>query len=109
LVAGHRTRGNERFSDPVLRVSSGPIGYDTIDWSLGGCQVKHYVGVLKRYARIKVTVSDGGPDSTYYSVDCRVARIDPANRTLSLQFEHLSRGMFDWVSGLQMAQTRRRA
>src|SRR5260221_4607078 len=102
MVAGHQKRDNKRFTDPMLRVSIGPIGYDTIDWSLGGCQVKHYVGTLKRYARVKVTVSDGRPDSTYYSVDCRVARVDSANRTLSLQFETLSRGMFDWLSGLQM-------
>jgi hypothetical protein len=108
MATSHQKRDNKRFSVPVLRVNIGTAGYNTIDWSLGGLQVKDYVGVLKTYARVKISVSEGKSDSTYYAVECRVARMDPKQRTLSLQFQGTTRGMFDWLSGLQMMQTRKR-
>jgi hypothetical protein len=108
MATGHQKRDNKRFSTPVLRVTIGRSGYDTIDWSLGGLQVKDYVGDLKQFARVKVAVSEGRQDSTYYQVECRVARIDTAKRALSLQFQATSRGLFDWLSGLQLMQTRKR-
>jgi hypothetical protein len=108
MATGHQKRDNKRFSVPVLRVNIGTQGYDTIDWSIGGLQIKDYVGTLKVYARVKIAVSEGKRDSTYYSVECRVARIDLKQRTLSLQFQNTTRGLFDWLSGLQMMQTRKR-
>ncbi len=108
MATGHQKRDNKRLSTPVLRVNIGTQGYNTIDWSIGGVQVKDYVGQLKQYARVKISVSEGKSDSTYYSVECRVARIDPAKRALSLQFQATSRGLFDWLSGLQLNQTRKR-
>jgi hypothetical protein len=108
MATQHQKRDNKRFSDPVLRVNIGTSGYDTIDWSLGGLQVKDYVGQLKQFARVKIAVSEGKRDSTYYQVDCRVARMDPAKRTLSLQFQATSRGLFDWLSGMQMMVSRKR-
>ncbi|MEJ0070376.1 MAG: hypothetical protein WDO24_18565 [Pseudomonadota bacterium] len=108
MATSHQKRDNKRFSIPVLRVNIGTSGYNTIDWSLGGLQVKDYVGVLKQFARVKISVSEGKSDSTYYAVECRVARMDVKSRTLSLQFQNTTRGMFDWLSGLQMMQTRKR-
>ena len=108
MATQHQKRDNKRFTVPMLRVNIGTSGYDTIDWSLGGLQVKDYVGQLKQYARVKIAVSEGKRDSTYYQVECRVARMDPAKRTLSLQFQGTSRGLFDWLSGLQLMQTRKR-
>ena len=108
MATGHQKRDNKRFSVPVLRVNIGTQGYDTIDWSIGGVQIRDYVGTLKQYARVKIAVSEGKRDSTYYSVECRVARIDHSNRRLSLQFQTTTRGLFDWLSGLQMMQTRKR-
>ena len=108
MATGHQKRDNKRFTVPVLRVNIGTQGYDTIDWSIGGVQIKDYVGTLKVYARVKIAVSEGKRDSTYYQVECRVARMDPKKRTLSLQFQNTTRGLFDWLSGLQMMQTRKR-
>jgi hypothetical protein len=108
MATGHQKRDNKRFTVPVLRVNIGTSGYDTIDWSLGGLQVKDYVGQLKQFARVKIAVSEGKRDSTYYQVECRVARMDPAKRTLSLQFQNTTRGLFDWLSGMQLMQTRKR-
>ena len=108
MATGHQKRDNKRLSVPVLRVNIGTQGYNTIDWSIGGVQIKDYVGQLKQYARVKIAVSEGKSDSTYYSVECRVARMDPAKRTLSLQFQNTSRGLFDWLSGLQLQQSRKR-
>jgi hypothetical protein len=109
IATSHQKRDNKRFSYPVLRVTIGTDGYNTIDWSIGGVQVKDYVGKLKQYARVKIAVAEGKAGSTYYSVECRVARIDPAKRTLSLQFQNTSRQLFDWLSGLQLMQSRRGA
>ncbi len=109
MATGHQKRDNKRFSYPVLRVTIGTDGYNTIDWSLGGVQVKDYVGPLKQYARVKIAVAEGKAGSTYYSVECRVARIDTAKRVLSLQFQNTSRQLFDWLSGLQLMQSKRRA
>jgi hypothetical protein len=109
MATSHQKRDNRRFTDPVLRVNIGTAGYNTLDWSIGGLQIKDYVGVLKQYARVKISVSEGKQDSTYYAVDCRVARMDPKQRTLSLQFQTTSRGLFDWLSGLQLMRTRKRA
>jgi hypothetical protein len=108
MATGHQKRDNKRFSVPVLRVNIGTQGYDTLDWSIGGVQIRDYVGTLKQYARVKIAVSEGKRDSTYYSVECRVARVDLKKRTLSLQFQTTTRGLFDWLSGLQMMQTRKR-
>jgi len=108
IATGHQKRDNKRFTIPVLRVNIGTQGYNTIDWSIGGLQIKDYVGTLKQYARVKIAVSEGKADSTYYAVECRVARMDPKSRTLSLQFQNTSRGLFDWLSGLQLMQTRKR-
>jgi hypothetical protein len=108
IATGHQKRDNKRFTVPMLRVNIGTSGYNTIDWSIGGLQVKDYVGPLKQYARVKIAVSEGKADSTYYAVECRVARMDPAKRTLSLQFQNTSRGLFDWLSGLQLMQTKKR-
>jgi len=108
IATGHQKRDNKRFTVPMLRVNIGTAGYNTIDWSIGGLQIKDYVGVLKQYARVKIAVSEGKADSTYYAVECRVARMDPKQRTLSLQFQNTSRGLFDWLSGLQLMQTRKR-
>ena len=108
MAGGHQKRDNRRFTTPMLRVTIGRSGYDTIDWSLGGLQVKDYVGDLKQYARVKVAVSESRQDSTYYQVECKVARLNTTKRTLSLQFLGTSRGLFDWLSGLQMMQTRKR-
>jgi hypothetical protein len=108
MATSHQKRDNKRFTVPMLRVNVGTNGYNTLDWSLGGLQIKDYVGTLKQFARVKIAVSEGKADSTYYSVECRVARMDPKQRTLSLQFQSTTRGMFDWLSGLQMMQTRKR-
>jgi hypothetical protein len=108
IATGHQKRDNKRFTIPVLRVNIGTQGYNTIDWSIGGLQIKDYVGALKQFARVKIAVSEGKADSTYYAVECRVARMDPKTRTLSLQFQNTSRGLFDWLSGLQLMQTRKR-
>jgi hypothetical protein len=106
IATGHQKRDNKRFTVPMLRVNIGTSGYNTLDWSIGGLQIKDYVGPLKQYARVKIAVSEGRADSTYYAVECRVARMDPKKRTLSLQFQTTSRGLFDWLSGLQMMQTK---
>ncbi len=108
MATGHQKRDNKRFSVPVLRVNIGTQGYDTIDWSIGGVQIRDYVGTLKQFARVKIAVSEGKRDSTYYAVECRVARIDHGKRTLSLQFQTTTRGLFDWLSGLQLMQTKKR-
>jgi len=108
MATSHQKRDNKRLSTPVLRVNIGTAGYNTIDWSIGGVQIKDYVGVLKQYARVRVAVSEGKANSVYYSVECRVARVDREKRTLSLQFQNTSKGMFDWLSGLQLQQTSKR-
>jgi hypothetical protein len=108
MSTGHQKRDNKRFTVPMLRVNIGTQGYNTLDWSIGGLQIKDYVGTLKQFARVKIAVSEGKADSTYYAVECRVARMDPKQRTLSLQFQTTSRGLFDWLSGLQLMQTRKR-
>jgi hypothetical protein len=108
IATGHQKRDNKRLSTPVLRVTIGTAGYNTIDWSIGGVQLKDYVGVLKQYARVRVAISEGKANSVYYSVECRVARVDREKRALSLAFQNTSKGMFDWLSGLQLQQTSKR-
>jgi hypothetical protein len=107
-VAGHQKRDNRRFTYPVLRVLVGKSTYDTVDWSLGGLAVGNYVGDLKNGGRIQIVISDGGRSSAYYPAQARIIRADPRKRILSLQFSNLSRGGFDWLSGLQLMQSRRR-
>jgi hypothetical protein len=109
MAGGHQKRDNKRFTYPVLRVNIGTAGYNSIDWSIGGVQIRDYVGTLKQHARVKIAISEGKADSTYYSVDCRIARIDLKKRVLSLQFQNMSRGMFDWLSALQLNQSKKRA
>src|SRR5262249_36039462 len=108
MATQHQKRDNKRFTSPVLRVTVGTEGFNTIDWSLGGLQVKDYVGKLKQYARVKIAIAESKAGSLYYAVECRVARIDPAKRTLSLQFQNTSRQLFDFLSGLQLNQSKRR-
>ena len=108
IATGHQKRDNKRLTSPVLRVNIGTAGYNTIDWSIGGVQIKDYVGVLKQFARVRAAISEGKADSVYYSVECRVARVDHTKRTLSLAFQNTSKGMFDWLSGLQLQQTSKR-
>lgn len=108
IAGGHQKRDNKRFVYPVLRVLVGKSTYNTIDWSLGGCQCADYVGDLKAGGRIQIVVSDGSRNGAYYSSQARVARVDARKRTLSLQFQNLSRGGFDWLSGLQLMQSRRK-
>jgi hypothetical protein len=108
MATGHQKRDNKRLTVPVLRVNIGTAGYNTIDWSIGGVQVKDYVGTLKQYARVRIAISEGKANSVYYSVECRVARIDRERRTLCLQFQNTSKGMFDWLSGLQLQQSSKR-
>ena len=108
IATGHQKRDNKRLTTPVLRCTIGTAGYNTIDWSIGGVQLKDYVGVLKQYARVRVAVSEGKANSVYYSVECRVARVDREKRTLSLAFQNTSKGMFDWLSGLQLQQSSKR-
>ncbi len=108
IATGHQKRDNKRLTSPVLRVNIGTQGYNTIDWSIGGVQLKDSVGPLKQFARVRVAVSEGKANSVYYSVECRVARVDREKRTLSLQFQNTSKGMFDWLSGLQLNQSSKR-
>ena len=108
MATGHQKRDNKRLTTPVLRVNIGTAGYNTIDWSIGGVQIKDYVGTLKQYARVRIAISEGKANSVYYSVECRVARLDREKRTLSLQFQNTSKGMFDWLSGLQLQQSSKR-
>lgn len=108
MATSHQKRDNKRFTVPVLRVTIGTEGFNTIDWSLGGLQVKDYVGQLKQYARVKIAIAESKAGSTYYAVECRVARVDPGKRSLSLQFQNTSRQLFDFLSGLQLMQTKRR-
>ena len=107
-VAGHQKRDNKRFVYPVLRVLVGKSTYNTVDWSLGGLMCENYVGDLKGNSRIQVVVSDGSRTSAFYTAQTRVIRVDPSKRTLSLQFQNLSRGGFDWLSGLQLMQSQRK-
>lgn len=106
--AGHQKRDNKRFTYPVLRVMVSNNTYQTIDWSLGGLQVKDYVGELKSNMRLQITFAHSGANPVYYQASVRVIRYDPKKRSLSLKFEKLARGGFDFLSSLQLQQVKRR-
>lgn len=110
-LAAHQKRDNRRFTDPVLRIGIFHDSYETIDWSLGGVMVGNYVGELKANNRFQITftVASAKAGTAYYAAQVRVIRVDPRKRTLSLKFEKLAQGAFDFLSGLQLQQARKRA
>lgn len=110
-LAAHQKRDNRRFTDPVLRIGIFHDSYETIDWSLGGVMVGNYVGELKANNRFQITftVASAKAGAAYYAAQVRVIRVDPRKRTLSLKFEKLAQGAFDFLSGLQLQQARKRA
>ncbi len=109
-LAAHQKRDNRRFTDPVLRIGIFHDSYETIDWSLGGLMVGNYVGELKSNNRFQITltVASAKAGSAYFAAQVRVIRVDPRKRTLSLKFEKLASGAFDFLSGLQLQQARKR-
>jgi hypothetical protein len=109
-LAAHQKRDNRRFTDPVLRVGIFHDSYQTVDWSLGGLMVGNYVGELKSNNRFQITftVASAKAGSAYYAAQVRVVRVDTRKRTLSLKFEKLAAGAFDFLSGLQLQQARKR-
>lgn len=109
VAHGHQKRNNKRFTYPVLRVLIGAQTYNTADWSIGGLMLAEYMGDLKQNARFKLTMSDGSRNATYFGAEGRAARIDKKNKTLSLQFMNLSKGGFEWLSGLQLMQRNKTA
>jgi hypothetical protein len=104
VAQGHQKRDNKRFVYPVLRVLIGAQTYNTIDWSIGGLMVGEYMGDVKQNSRFKLTMSDGSKNATYFGAEGRAARIDKKKKTLSIQFTNLSKGGFEWLSGLQLMQ-----
>jgi hypothetical protein len=104
VARGHQKRDNKRFTYPVLRVLIGTQTYSTVDWSLGGLMVGEYDGDIKQHARFKIAMSDGSKNATYFAAEGRATRVDRANRFLGLQFTTLSKGGFEWLSGLQLLQ-----
>lgn len=110
-LAAHQKRDNRRFTDPVLRIGIFHDSYETIDWSLGGVMVGNYVGDLKANNRFQITftVASAKAGAAYYAAQVRVIRVDPRKRTLSLKFEKLAQGAFDFLSGLQLQQARKRS
>ncbi len=109
-LAAHQKRDNRRFTDPVLRIGIFHDSYETIDWSLGGLMVGNYMGELKSNNRFQITltVASAKAGSAYFAAQVRVIRVDPRKRTLSLKFEKLASGAFDFLSGLQLQQARKR-
>jgi hypothetical protein len=107
VAQGHQKRGNKRFTYPVLRVLIGAQTYNTIDWSIGGLMVGDYMGDVKQNSRFKLTMSDGSKNATYFGAEGRAARVDKKKRTLSIQFTTLSKGGFEWLSGLQLMQRKK--
>ncbi len=104
VAQGHQKRDNRRFRYPVLRVLVGSQTYNTIDWSLGGLMVSEYDGDIKQHSRFKLTMSDGSKNATYYAAEGRATRVDRKKRVLGVQFTTLSKGGFEWLSGLQLLQ-----
>jgi hypothetical protein len=104
VAQGHQKRDNKRFTYPVLRVLIGAQTYNTIDWSIGGLMVGDYNGDVKQNSRFKLTMSDGSKNATYFGAEGRAARVDRKKKTLSIQFTNLSKGGFEWLSGLQLMQ-----
>lgn len=100
----HQKRDNKRFTTPVLRVMVASKSYETIDWSLGGFMLKEYDGEAKVNLRLSVTFAHSQPGSPYFPANVRVVRVDLRKRTLSLKFEKLGGGGFDFLSGLQLQQ-----
>lgn len=109
-LAAHQKRDNRRFTDPVLRIGIFHDSFETVDWSLGGLMVGNYVGELKANNRFQITftVASAKAGAAYYAAQVRVIRVDPRKRTLSLKFEKLASGAFDFLSGLQLQQARKR-
>lgn len=110
-LAAHQKRDNRRFTDPVLRIGIFHDTFETIDWSLGGLMVGNYTGDLKANNRFQITftVATAKAGAAYYAAQVRVIRVDPRKRTLSLKFEKLASGAFDFLSGLQLQQARKRS
>jgi hypothetical protein len=104
VAQGHQKRDNKRFTYPVLRVLIGTQTYNTIDWSIGGLMVGDYMGDVKQNSRFKLSMSDGSKNATYFGAEARAARVDKKKKTLSIQFTNLSKGGFEWLSGLQLMQ-----
>lgn len=104
VAQGHQKRDNRRFRYPVLRVLVGAQTYNTVDWSLGGLMVSEYDGDIKQHARFKLAMSDGSKGATYYAAEGRATRVDRKKRVLGVQFTSLSKGGFEWLSGLQLLQ-----
>lgn len=104
VAQGHQKRDNKRFTYPTLRVLIGTQTYNTIDWSIGGLMVGEYMGDVKQNSRFKLTMSDGSKNATYFGAEGRAARVDKKKKTLSIQFTNLSKGGFEWLSGLQLMQ-----
>ena len=104
VAQGHQKRDNRRFRYPVLRVLVGSQTYNTVDWSLGGLMISEYDGDIKQHARFKLAMSDGSKGATYYAAEGRVTRVDRKKRLLGVQFTSLSKGGFEWLSGLQLLQ-----
>jgi hypothetical protein len=109
LAQGHQKRDNKRFTYPMLRVIIGAQTFLTIDWSLGGCMCGEYMGDLKQNQRFKLTMSIDGKNPVYYAAEGRAARVDRKKRTLGIQFTSLSKGGFEFLSGLQLQQRRNAA
>jgi hypothetical protein len=104
VAQGHQKRDNKRFTYPVLRVLIGAQTYNTVDWSIGGLMVSEYDGDIKQHARFKLTMSDGSKNATYFAAEGRATRVDRKKRLLGVQFTTLSKGGFEWLSGLQLLQ-----
>ncbi len=107
-LAGHQKRDNRRFTDPVLRVMIGREGFDTVDWSLGGLMLANYVGDLRPPMRLQIAFCLPVQGAAYFAAQVRVVRRDDRKRHLSLKFERLGTGAFDFLSGLQLQQARTR-
>jgi hypothetical protein len=107
IAQGHQKRDNRRFKYPVLRVLIGTQTYSTIDWSIGGLMIGEYDGLIRQNSRFKLTMSDGTKNAVYFGAEARAARVDSKKRTLSVQFTGLSKGGFEWLSGLQLMQRRK--
>ncbi|MFY7961490.1 MAG: PilZ domain-containing protein [Elsteraceae bacterium] len=104
VAQGHQKRDNKRFTYPVLRVLIGTQTYNTTDWSLGGLMVSDYDGDIKQHGRFKLAMSDGSKNATYFAAEGRATRVDRKKRLLGVQFTSLSKGGFEWLSGLQLLQ-----
>lgn len=107
-VSGTQKRDNKRFTYPILKVMIGRESYTTIDWSLGGFQVKDVYLEYKLNSRINVTFAHAERPSTYFTAMVRIVRQDTKSKSMSLKFERLAEGGFEFLSGLQLTQLRKR-